>query len=212
MIFLKKDIFPFEYNQPLKKIRKYAAELEIFSNQRLFISYKFRIWRATQIKIASFAIKSLYMFFSKMQVLKFYVSSIIRTVKIYVIFKRPEEHYISFNPWNSLRIFMGATCLLVEDRRMTARTSSGRSLRTSGFFCGGFIFQIKLGKIEPVSRRAYFVDATYVALTVWTTVFIKFFAAWISDVAPSRFEVIKKPLLIDSTSALTLDVMLSWCV
>jgi hypothetical protein len=37
-----------------------------------------------------------------------------------------------------------------------------------------------------VPWRGYFVDATYDDFTVRTTAFIKFFAAWMSDVALSN--------------------------
>lgn len=51
---------------------------------------------------------------------------------------------------------------------------------------------IELTATTPV--RGYLVEATYEAFTVNTTAFIKFFAAWIKDVAESSW-MIKRELI-----------------
>jgi len=66
---------------------------------------------------------------------------------------------LSAGLWNSLRTLMGAMFFFWEARRTLARTSSGFSRRTSGFFSGAFIFQTTMGEATTPSRRGYLVEA-----------------------------------------------------
>lgn len=91
---------------------------------------------------------------------------------------------------NSLRACTGLTCFFWEDLlTLLVWPSSCFSLFTRGFFSGAFILQETAGILRASMPLFfwYLVDATYDALTVDTTAFIRFFAAWMRDMALSNW-------------------------
>lgn len=91
---------------------------------------------------------------------------------------------------NSLRACTGLTCFLWDDLlTLLVWPSSCFSLFTRGFFSGAFILQEMAGMLRASIPLFfwYLVDATYEALTVDTTAFIRFLAAWMRDMALSNY-------------------------
>lgn len=93
---------------------------------------------------------------------------------------------------NSLRACTGLMCFFWDDLlTLLVWPSSCFSRFTRGFFSGAFIFQEMAGMLRFCMPWDfwYLVEATYEALTVDTTAFIRFLAAWIRDMALSSCRV-----------------------
>lgn len=88
---------------------------------------------------------------------------------------------------NSLRAWTGEMCFFWEPRLTRVWHSSGFSRLTRGFFSGAFMRQDTTGELTAAVPYTfwYLVEATYDALTVSTTAFMRFLAAWIKEVALS---------------------------
>ena len=88
---------------------------------------------------------------------------------------------------NSLSAWTGEMCFFWEPRLTRVWHSSGFSRFTRGFFSGAFMRQDTTGELTAAVPYTfwYLVEATYDALTVSTTAFMRFLAAWINEVALS---------------------------
>lgn len=95
---------------------------------------------------------------------------------------------------NSLRAWTGEMCFFWEPRLTRVWHSSGFSRFTRGFFSGAFMRQDTTGELTAAVPYTfwYLVEATYDALTVSTTAFMRFLAAWIKEVALSSCKRVRE--------------------